>query len=73
MIASLQQHPNCTPDKKQPLRGFDTQTFRLAVVQFDQAAEALELDYNLHARLKFPKRSLIVSVPGRMDDDRVEV
>jgi glutamate dehydrogenase (NAD(P)+) len=51
----------------------DTPTFRLAVAQFDQAAEAMELDHNLRERLKLPQRSLIVSVPVRMDDGRVEV
>lgn len=51
----------------------DTPTFRLAVAQFDQAAEAMELDPNLRERLKLPQRSLIVSVPTRMDDGRVEV
>jgi len=39
----------------------DTPTFRLAVAQFDQAAEAMELDPNLRERLKLPQRSLIVS------------
>ena len=51
----------------------DTPTFRLAVAQFDQAAEAMELDHNLRERLKLPQRSLIVSLPIRMDDGRVEV
>lgn len=51
----------------------DTPTFRLAVAQFDQAADAMELDHNLRERLKLPERSLIVSVPIRMDDGRVEV
>jgi glutamate dehydrogenase (NAD(P)+) len=51
----------------------DTPTFRLAVAQFDQAAEAMELDHNLRERLKLPQRSLIVSLPVRMDDGRVEV
>ncbi len=51
----------------------DTPTFRLAVAQFDQAAEAMELDRNLRERLKLPQRSLIVSLPVRMDDGRVEV
>ena len=41
----------------------DTPTFRLAVAQFDQAAEAMELDHNLRERLKLPQRSLIVSCP----------
>ena len=51
----------------------DTPTFRLAVAQFDQAAEAMELDHNLRERLKLPQRSLIVSLPVKMDDGRVEV
>ncbi|HSB45876.1 MAG TPA: Glu/Leu/Phe/Val dehydrogenase [Nitrospira sp.] len=55
------------------LRELNTATFRLAVAQFDQAAEAMNLDPNLRERLKFPQRSLIVSIPVRMDDGRVEV
>lgn len=51
----------------------DTPTFRLAVAQFDQAAEAMQLDANLHERLKLPQRSLVVSLPVKMDDGRVEV
>jgi glutamate dehydrogenase (NAD(P)+) len=51
----------------------DTHTFRLAVAQFDQAAEAMRLDPNLRERLKLPQRSLVVSLPVRMDDGRVEV
>lgn len=55
------------------MQELNTQTFRFAVAQFDQAAEAMELDPNLRERLKLPQRSLIVSVPVRMDDGRVEV
>lgn len=55
------------------LRELNTATFRLAVAQFDQAAEAMNLDSNLRERLKLPQRSLIVSIPVRMDDGRVEV
>jgi glutamate dehydrogenase (NAD(P)+) len=55
------------------MRELDTPTFRLAVAQFDQAAEAMELDLTLRERLKLPQRSLIVSLPIRMDDGRVEV
>jgi glutamate dehydrogenase (NAD(P)+) len=51
----------------------DTPTFRLAVAQFDRAAEAMNLDKNLRERLKLPQRSLVVSLPVRMDDGRVEV
>lgn len=51
----------------------NAQTYRLAVAQFDQAAEMMHLDANLRTRLKFPERSLIVSVPVRMDDGSVRV
>jgi glutamate dehydrogenase (NAD(P)+) len=51
----------------------DTPTYRLAVAQFDAAAEAMQLDPNLRERLKAPERSLIVSVPIRMDDGSVRV
>jgi len=55
------------------MQELDTTTFRLAVAQFDQAAEAMGLDPNLRERLKLPQRSLVVSLPVRMDDGRVEV
>ena len=51
----------------------DTSTFRLAVAQFDQAAERMGLDPNLRQRLKLPERSLIVSLPVRMDNGQVKV
>lgn len=50
-----------------------TPTYRLAVSQFDQAAEAMHLDSNLRERLKLPQRSLAVSLPVLMDDGHVEV
>jgi glutamate dehydrogenase (NAD(P)+) len=55
------------------MQELDTHTFRLAVAQFDQAAEAMHLDPNLRERLKLPQRSLVVSLPVRMDDGLVEV
>ncbi len=51
----------------------DHPTFRLAVAQFDKAAEAMNLDPNLRERLKTPQRSLVVSLPIRMDDGTVQV
>lgn len=45
----------------------------MAVQQFEIAAEKLNLDGNLAARLKRPDRALIVSVPTRMDDGSVHV
>jgi glutamate dehydrogenase (NAD(P)+) len=51
----------------------DTPTYRLAVAQFNEAADAMHLPLNLRERLKVPQRSLIVSLPVRMDDGRTEV
>lgn len=55
------------------VKELDNHTFRLAVAQFDQAAERMNLDQNLRERLKLPERSLIVSVPVRMDNGTVKV
>ena len=55
------------------MQELDTPTFRLAVAQFDQAAEAMRLDTNLRERLKLPQRSLVVSLPVRMDDGTIKV
>ena len=45
----------------------------MAVKQFEVAAQKLNLDKNVAARLKRPDRALIVSVPTRMDDGTVHV
>ncbi|MBM4120112.1 MAG: Glu/Leu/Phe/Val family dehydrogenase [Nitrospira sp.] len=58
---------------RSPVHEMDNHTFRLAVAQFDQAAELMGLDPNLRQRLKMPEQSLVVSVPVQMDDGRVEV
>jgi glutamate dehydrogenase (NAD(P)+) len=52
---------------------FYSPIYRMAVAQFEQAAERLHLDPNVRKRLIFPKRALLVSVPVAMDDGRVEV
>ena len=46
---------------------------KMAVGQFDMAAEKLNLDANVAARLRRPDRAMIVSVPARMGDVRVRV
>jgi len=51
----------------------DHPTFRLAVAQYDRATAALKLDDNLRERLRTPQRSLVVSMPIRMDDQSVKV
>ncbi|HXG53695.1 MAG TPA: Glu/Leu/Phe/Val dehydrogenase [candidate division Zixibacteria bacterium] len=50
-----------------------SETYDMAVQQFDIAAGRLNLDPNVANRLRRPDRSLIVSVPTRMDDGRVRV
>lgn len=45
----------------------------MAVKQLGAAADKLNLDSNVAARLQRPDRALIVSVPTRMDDGRVHV
>lgn len=43
-----------------------------ANAQLGRAVKLLNLDANLVNRLRYPKRALVVSVPVRMDDGRVE-
>jgi len=52
---------------------FDQPIYRLALHQFEQAAEVLGLDPNLRERFKTPERALVVSVPIRMDNGQVRV
>ena len=49
------------------------ETSDMAVQQFDLAAAKLGLDPNLAVRLRRPDRAMVVSVPTRMDDGRVNV
>src|SRR5919197_1469369 len=44
-----------------------------ALTFFDDAADRLSLDEGLRRNLRHPKRSLIVSVPIRRDDGRMEI
>jgi glutamate dehydrogenase (NAD(P)+) len=43
-------------------------TFQMACDQFELVAEYLQVPQDLHDRLMYPKRSIVVSVPVRMDD-----
>src|SRR5436305_4439228 len=45
--------------------------YEVALENFDLAANALELDNNVRAMIKYPERILAVSVPVRMDDGKV--
>ncbi|MFQ5597512.1 MAG: Glu/Leu/Phe/Val dehydrogenase [Nitrospiria bacterium] len=50
-----------------------TPIYRMALSQFDQAADKLSLDPNLRRRFTDPKRAIMVNIPIRMDDTSVEV
>jgi glutamate dehydrogenase (NAD(P)+) len=58
---------------EESMNELSTQTFQLAVEQFDQAAELMKLDRNLRQRLKMPERCLVVSIPVKMDDGSVKL
>lgn len=50
-----------------------SELFRVAVAQFERAADLLELDPELRTRLLEPRRSLIVNFPVRRDSGEVEI
>ena len=52
---------------------FDSMVYRTAVMQLDDVAKRVDLEPDLHERLRHPRRALVVSVPVRMDDGRTEV
>src|SRR5687768_16279365 len=52
---------------------FDSEIFRTALQQLDQVAARLNLEADVHERLRHPRRALVVSVPIRRDDGRTEV
>ena len=45
--------------------------YDMALENFDEAADALELDQGLRERIRYPERCLIVHIPVRMDDGTV--
>ncbi len=47
--------------------------FKSALKQLDKAAQIMELDADIHERLKKPKREIHVSIPVRMDNGSVKV
>ena len=48
-------------------------TFKIAVDQFDRAAQHLTLDPGIAERCKWPKRLITVSVPVKMDDGSLKM
>ena len=53
----------------EPRLEWDTPLFRQALTQFEQALPYAEVGDEVAERLRFPERSLVCSVPVRMDDD----
>jgi glutamate dehydrogenase (NAD(P)+) len=52
---------------------YDHPTFQMACRQFDLVADHLQIPDNERDRLKYPKRSMIVSLPIHLDDGSVRV
>jgi glutamate dehydrogenase (NAD(P)+) len=52
---------------------FDSDLHRTALAQLDQVATRLRLEPDIHERLRYPRRALVVSIPVRMDTGRTEV
>jgi len=52
---------------------FDSPMLRTALAQLDQTASRLQLDQDIHERLRHPRRALVVSIPIRMDTGRTAV
>jgi glutamate dehydrogenase (NAD(P)+) len=52
---------------------FDSDLHRTAIAQLDRVAARLGLDPDVHERLRYPRRALVVSIPVRMDSGKTEV
>jgi len=52
---------------------YDSETFRMACSQFDQAADAICLPEEIRDRTKYPRRCLAVSLPVKRDDGSVTI
>ena len=52
---------------------FDSELHRTALAQLDHVAAKLTLDPDIHERLRYPRRALVVSIPVRMDTGHTEM
>ena len=52
---------------------YDHPTFQMAATQFDLVADRLQIPENERARIKYPKRSMVVSLPIHCDDGSTRV
>jgi glutamate dehydrogenase (NAD(P)+) len=56
----------------EPGSEWHSELYRVAVDQFNRAADVLELEEEIRARLLEPRRSLVVNFPVRLDDGEVQ-
>lgn len=61
-----------TIPKEVPKLECETPLFLMAQQQLDEVAKEMGLSSQLHERLRYPKRSMTVTVPVRMDDGLVQ-
>jgi glutamate dehydrogenase (NAD(P)+) len=52
---------------------FESELLRTTIAQLDGVAARLQLDHDIHERLRYPRRALVVSIPVRMDSGHTEV
>lgn len=52
---------------------YDSDVFKMACRQFDQAADAINLPENIRDRTKYPRRCLSVALPVRREDGSITV
>src|SRR5437870_4518904 len=52
---------------------FESELYRTAISQLDQVAVRLNLDPDIHERLRYPRRALVVSIPIQMDTGETRV
>jgi glutamate dehydrogenase (NAD(P)+) len=57
----------------EPVLEWDTQLFRMARAQYEQALPYADISDQVAERLGFPERAVIVSVPLRRDDGSIEI
>ena len=64
----MSSSPVATSSRQPPVTLFsDSPTFRMAAQQLQTVARAIDLDPGILERLSVPKRSMVVSIPIRMD------
>ncbi len=74
MSAPTLSVPDKPPVVHDPHAVFDNSpTFQMACRQLESVAEVIEIDKGVLKRLARPRRALVVSIPVRMDDGRIEV